>query len=261
MVRDWKTTSHYKGLSFSTQQAYSTALKNLSDLMPTDISLISKRDLYDAGMKLHNRSASLALYKAVVKGVWGHAFAQGLVEDIPSIPIKGSKPVKREAFDETLLKEELKYPNSTLVTRAMYVALHTAQRIVDILNLKWSDYDGRSLTFVQKKTGTKVVVPCSRGLKRLLESMEKRGEHVIHNGGKSVSYPMFYAQYRKAFPKGKYPPFHAIRHTAASKIASMGASPYEIRSITGHRNLSSVQRYTDSADLSRAAKKIMDDYE
>ena len=63
--------------------------------------------------------------------------------------------------------------------RAMILALHTGQRLSDLLRLPWSAYNGSTITLRQGKArrgrspAPPVVVPCTVTLRRMIYSIER----------------------------------------------------------------------------------------
>jgi integrase/recombinase XerD len=51
---------------------------------------------------------------------------------------------------------------------------------------------------------------------------------------------------------------HGLRKAAAGRLAEQGATPHEIMSITGHRTLQEVERYTRAARQAKLADQAMD---
>ncbi|MCH7544708.1 MAG: tyrosine-type recombinase/integrase, partial [Proteobacteria bacterium] len=45
--------------------------------------------------------------------------------------------------------------------------------------------------------------------------------------------------------------YHGLRYTAATKLAEAGCSNKEIASITGHKSLAMIEKYTRDADQER----------
>ena len=55
----------------------------------------------------------------------------------------------------------------------------------------------------------------------------------------------------------KHCSIHGLRKGGARRLAEAGASAREIMSITGHKTLSEVQRYTDAVDQARLAEQAI----
>jgi integrase len=82
---------------------------------------------------------------------------------------------------------------------ALTLALHTAQREGDLLRLKWSNYDGSCIRLQQGKTGARVVIPCTKELKRTLDRMEKRSIFILTTPhGRPFSKSRFLSLWREA---------------------------------------------------------------
>lgn len=121
--------------------------------------------------------------------------------------------------------------------RALMLALHSGQRQGDLVKLTWGNYDGAALSLRQGKTGTRVVVPCTRALKAMLDDMP-RGAAVIlttKSGrpwkGKNLQHRWATAM-KNAGIEGLH--FHDLRGTAVTMLSEAGCTPQEIAAITGH---------------------------
>ncbi|MDD2705519.1 MAG: tyrosine-type recombinase/integrase [Acidocella sp.] len=134
----------------------------------------------------------------------------------------------------------------------MLLALHTGQRLGDILTLPWSAYDGRAITVsAQSKTGARVVVPVRPELRTALDATERRAVVICTrrdgHAWKSDHFKKSFAAARDALGLPDDLHFHGLRHSAAVRLAEAGCSPHEIAAVTGHKSLSMVSRYTDQA--------------
>jgi len=69
------------------------------------------------------------------------------------------------------------------LARAVMLALWTGQRQGDLLSLKWSAYDGRIISLVQAKGGTRVRVVVSDELKAMLDAMPRTAITILTTGG------------------------------------------------------------------------------
>jgi integrase len=152
--------------------------------------------------------------------------------------------------------------------RAAILARHTGQRHGDLIAMRWSQFDGRSLRLVQRKTGAPLVVPATDTLRAELESWRSgpvapmpertilvtprglpwRHEHLC------ASFTAAVAQIDPAFAGLG---LHGLRKLAASSLAEAGCSVHEIAAITGHSTLGMVALYTRSADQKRLAEAAM----
>ncbi|MDW4551496.1 tyrosine-type recombinase/integrase [Defluviimonas sp. D31] len=63
--------------------------------------------------------------------------------------------------------------------RALILAIHTGQRYGDLIRLRWSDFDGESLSLKQSTTKARVTVHCSETLRRMLDSTPRQGPYIL----------------------------------------------------------------------------------
>lgn len=138
---------------------------------------------------------------------------------------------------------------------AMLLALHTGQRQGDLLRLRWTDYDGKSLSLRQSKTGTFLTIPCTADVRVMLDGLSRPANTILtnHAGLPWSSYHFRHhwaAAAKSAGIEGLH--FHDLRGTAITALAEAGATVPEIASITGHK-LEHVGRILESY-LARTSK-------
>jgi len=162
--------------------------------------------------------------------------------------------------------------------RAMILAIHTGQRYGDLIRLRWSDYNGNSISLKQSKTSSRVNIKCTEALKRMLDATSRTCPFIL---ARADGAPWQTARDDKALAKawhcrteaaGFYPlgwqnmtkiekrdflRFNDMRGTAVTLLSEAGASIPQICSITGHTLQSAtriLERYlAKTAALSSAA--------
>lgn len=144
---------------------------------------------------------------------------------------------------------------SVELQRAMILAIHTGQRYGDLIKLRWSDYDGTTIRLKQNKTDTRVTIPCTAALKRMLDATPRVGPFILT---RPDGRPWHTDKDDKALAKewhrrmesaGFYPAgwdnltkeekkeclrFNDQRGTAVTLLSEAGATIPQICSITGH---------------------------
>ena len=174
-----------------------------------------------------------------------------------------------------------------------FVGLWTAQRVSDYLDIKkediqeaeviQTDANGQkvkktimTVAVVQKKTGKKVVIPCSSELVSIIKKydgnlpkideqyiniyMKKIGEKaglveqidIRSTKGGSLS--------SKKMAKHQLIQTHTARRTGATLMYLSGMSVFDICKITGHSNIKTLERYIKADEL-ETVKKITDAYD
>lgn len=144
--------------------------------------------------------------------------------------------------------------------RAVVLALYTGRRSSDLIKMRWDDYDGSAIQVTQKKTGTRLWVPCHADLKVELTEWKRNATSVTILVNPASEQPWnrigFSNAVRlaiKAHPKLKGYVFHGLRNASASLPAEAGCSALEIAAITGHMSLKNLGIYTRQADRRQRA--------
>jgi integrase len=140
-----------------------------------------------------------------------------------------------------------------LLKPLIILAIETAMRRGELLNLRWEyvDLKLRVAHLPLTKNGDSRDVPLSR---RAVETLrELRGSAITHER----VFPMTGNAVRQAFEHLRARAemsdfhFHDLRHEAISRLFEKGLNIAEVGSISGHRELKMLQRYTHlrAADL------------
>lgn len=124
------------------------------------------------------------------------------------------------------------------------LALETGMRRGELSELRWKDIDlkKRTATLWDTKNGDNRVVPLSTKALTLLDSLPINIKGYV--------FAMLPDSITRAFnricerAKIKELRFHDLRHEATSRFFEMGLSIMEVSSITGHKDLSMLKRYT-----------------
>lgn len=135
------------------------------------------------------------------------------------------------------------------------IALETAMRLGELLELEWKNIDlGRRVALLPKtKNGEAREVPLSSIAVRILEKLPR-----------SVSDRVFWqwvrpdsvdSAWRRVLKKSDIQNFrfHDLRHEATSRLFEKSLNPMEVSAITGHKTLQMLKRYTHlrAEDLAR----------
>lgn len=205
-----------------------------------------------------------------ISAVWNWALRRSLIDQPnpaklvdkirrPKSAPKANRPWSDEELEAVLAEAK---PGLAVATA---LGAFTGLREGDVLTLPWSAYDGASITTRQGKTGDEVWIPVHSRLKLLLDGIERNGDTIVV-GQRGHSYTVdgfrtsFFKLLRSMETEGKISKgltFHGLRHTVATKLADAGADDRTIMSVTGHRSVAMVQRYTALANQKRRATRAM----
>ncbi len=139
---------------------------------------------------------------------------------------------------------------SPVVGQIVVLAIETAMRRGELVKIKWDhiDFGSRTLHIPETKTGVPRDVPLSERSLALLERLERSSERVFDIQPDSVSQAFERACKRAAIEGLR---FHDLRHEATSRLFEKGLNTMEVATITGHKTLEMLNRYTHlrAADL------------
>jgi len=209
---------------------------------------------------------ALASLSAVIR----HAALEWGFEDLQNPVMKIKRPAPSKGRTRRLLPGELEAirqaTESPWLVPIVDLAVETAMRQGELASLKWEhvDLDGRTAYLPSTKNGDARTVPLSFGAIAVLR--EFRGGVIRQISGSvfpiashaiSVAFRRAVARARAAYEgecaaQGDEPNpkhlvnlrFHDLRHEAASRLFERGLDSMEVASVTGHRTLQMLKRYT-----------------
>jgi len=171
--------------------------------------------------------------------------------ELPSNPCqlirkpKGDKARVRRLVDDEFnkLKASCMQSDNNHLAPLVEFAIETGMRRGEMLSLKWSDVhvDQSYCHLPLTKNGSSRDVPLSMRAKALLEDLPKDSELVI-----PIHFEALKGLWKRAMKRAGIDDlhFHDLRHEATSRFFEKGLNVMEVATITGHKDLRMLQRYT-----------------
>ncbi len=135
-------------------------------------------------------------------------------------------------------------------------AIETAMRRGEIAAMRWEHLDrkDRVLLIPETKNGTPRQVPLSTAALAVLDALPRRLDGRVWGMRPDSISQAFERVCKAAGIEGLT--FHDLRHEATSRFFEQGFNPMEVASITGHKTLQMLKRYTHlrAADLAKRIK-------
>lgn len=149
--------------------------------------------------------------------------------------------------EETILLQAAKESKSFLLAPLIILALETGMRLGELLSLEWGNIDlnKRVATLLMTKNGESRNVPLSKKAVETLNNMPRhlKDPRLFYKWVRSDSFENTWRRVCKK--KGLQDlRFHDLRHEAASRLFEKGLTVMEVSSITGHKTLQMLKRYT-----------------
>jgi integrase len=121
-----------------------------------------------------------------------------------------------------------------------------------------ADISGGAIAVVQKKTGTALSIPIHHELLAAMKAGPSNGLSLIGDKhGRQIARCTLTLLIRKAAAEAGLPPDclpHGLRKAQMRRLAEAGASAKQIASISGHKTLREIERYTDAADQKQLSR-------
>jgi len=228
---------------------------NMAHLSPKHVA-----DYRDERLKL-NKPNTVIRELAVLSSIINHARREwGLNITNPVTMIR--KPSSTQGRDRILNDEELTrlYIQLEMISPwykpLVEFALETAMRRGELMSLFWVNINfEKSVAFLpMTKNGQSRSVPLSTKAIVILKSIPRNIEGRVFPLNKQTVSILFLRATRRAEIENFH--FHDLRHMAITRLASVFSNPMELASISGHKSLNMLKRYTHfkAEDL---AKKMM----
>jgi integrase len=260
LIRAYKRSPSWTALAKATKASRLVYLKELEEIGHLPIRKLVRRDILairDAIASTRGNGAATGFVR-VASVLFDWAVDQDWIPHTPVHKVKRLPIGELPAWSAEQAMIALQGAPERL-RRVIVLGLYTGQRRGDLCTVRWSDYDGATIKFVQQKTGAKVVLQVHPDLKAELDGWERAGDTILLNarGGpwapNTLSKLMPETLRRLGLPPGLN--VHGMRKLFAAGMAGNGATVHEIGANTGHKTLSMIQLYTLSADQRKLSER------
>lgn len=190
------------------------------------------------------------LYTVAIKD-WG---IEGLTNPVAKLRMpKGSRERDRRPTSAEL-KDVIKAAAGihNEMPAIIEIAVETAMRRSELLSLRREHIRGKHALLEDTKNGTRRLVPLSVRARELLESLPARIDGAVFSLAPHSVTQYFVKACRAANIENLH--LHDLRHEGTSRFFEKGLSMMEVASITGHKSMSMLRRYTHLCPDSLAEK-------
>jgi integrase len=202
----------------------------------------------------------------MLKVLLTYAVKAGLRADNPAAGLRAPKAAG-DGFhtwtEDEIATFEAYYAIGTRERLAFALLLLSAQRRSDMVRMGRQHVRGDMLAVTQSKTGTSLAIPIHPSLAAIIEATPS--EHLtflVADNGRPFPTPKAFGKWFRArcdeAGLSRQCTAHGLRKAACRRLAEQGASANVIASISGHKTLREVERYTKAADQARMARAGME---
>ena len=197
-----------------------------------------------------------------MRRLFAYAIKKELREDNPFVGIESYRLGTHHTWtDDEIAAYEAVWPVGTRERLAFDLLLYTGQRVGDVAAMRRSDLQNGAIRVRPEKTGDELVIPLHPNLIRSMKACPSKGLALFGqaNGrpisGAGLSSVIERAARAAGLPAKCVP--HGLRKARMRRLAERGATTKEIASVSGHKTLKEVERYTKAADQARLARAAM----
>ena len=265
LVISYYGSSEFKGLSASTQATYRGIIDRFRNTYGEHpVARLERRHVKAIVDKKADTPAAANNLLRMIRMLMQFAIASEVRRDDPTVTIKTLRS-KTDGFytwsEEDISTFEDRYAIGTRARLALALLLYTGQRRSDVVRMGRQHVRNGALTVRQQKTGTSLEIPLHPELRAVLDASQ--AEHLtflVTHEGRPFAPAGFTNWFRDmvraaGLPNGCSP--HGLRKAACRRLAEAGCTPHEIMSISGHKSLKEVTRYTAAAEQKRLAVRAM----
>jgi integrase len=199
---------------------------------------------------------------AVLRILIRHAIDLGWRADDPTLRIRPFAGGEHHTWtDDEIAAFAARWPIGTRERTAFEMLLHTGQRIDDVRTMAWGHLEGAGINVVQGKTKSRLWIPLHPHLAAILAQWPRTHVAIITSSrGGPFSWGGFQHWLASAIKAAGLPERcvpHGLRKAAARRLAEAGCSAHQIASVTGHKTLREIERYTKAAEQRHLATAAM----
>ena len=263
VIEKYRQGDEFTDLAVSTQGIYERWLREFEQmwgLMPPNV---LTRRVVVTYVETINSSASRHVAVAVLFNVLQKARFYGLVEvnNASALGLKSPKP-RNQRWEWEHIERFLAICTDDTVRTAFYLLLYTAQRPIDVVQMRWDAYNGDTIKLRQQKTGKLVEVACHKDLRLFLDDAKakRNGLNIVsRRDGRPVSRAWLTDKFKhlRSVCGLKHLQARDLRRTAMILMGEAGATDLQIAAVSGH-DIETTRRILDTyvprtVEMSRGA--------
>jgi enterobacteria phage integrase len=260
LVLSFYQSSAFSNLAPSSQQRYRLVLDKFAGLdghrlvrdMPRRVAISIIEEIGEKTPGMANLSAS------VLRRLFAYAIKKELRRDNPFSAIEPYKLGSHHTWTEAeITAYRAAWPTGTRERLAFDLLLFTGQRVGDVAGMRHADVRDGAIHIVTEKTDAELSLPIHPDLSASIAACPSRGPTLIGYNGRPISSQALSALIQRAANAAGLPPkckAYGLRKSHMRRLAEYGSSSKEIASMSGHRTLREIERYTAKADQTKLAR-------
>jgi len=200
----------------------------------------------------------------MIKTLMAFAVTEGWRKDDPAAGIKRIK-IKTDGYhcwsEDEIEQYEKHFAIGSKERLALALLVYTGQRRSDMVTMGPQHIRDGEIKVRQQKTGAHLMIPLHPELRKVIKATPSGHLALLVTAyGQPFTAKGFGKWFRERCDQAGLPKHcaaHGLRKAACRRLAEAGCSANVIASISGHKSLNEVARYTKAADQARMAREGM----
>jgi len=257
LVTDYFASPEFRAKAANTQKMYRQILEPLSQLHGRKpVRLLERRHVKQWRDARGETPGTANMVVKVVRLLLSYAVEMEYRKDNPAQRIKLFPLGEYRSWsEEECAAFETRWALGTMQRRAYALAKYTGQRCGDLARMTRAHCKDGFIRVVQQKTGAELWIRQHQNLTAELSNVDQLSL-LTSSKGAAFDPDSLGRWFANAIDQAGLPDdcvLHGLRKTAARMLADAGCSVHEIMSVTGHRSLAEVERYTRAAHQKKLA--------
>jgi site-specific recombinase XerD len=264
LIAKYYRSAEWANLSAATQSTYRGILERFrADHGDKPVNRLERHNVRDIVAARANTPAAANNMLRMIRLLMRFAIDEEWRKDDPTLGIKTMR-IKSDGFhcwtEEEITTFESRWAIGTSERLALALLLYTGQRRGDVIHMGRQHISKGVIQLVQHKTKARLVIPVHPELQRAMDGTNLGNLTLLCS---SHDRPFTAAGFGNWFREACHTAnvrgcsAHGLRKAAARRLAEAGCSPHQIASVTGHKTLKEVERYTKAANQERLAQDAM----
>ena len=264
LIQIYLADAQYQRLAPNSKKGYRRALEYFREKIGSVLVLdLRKADVREMLRAFQDRPAEGNRHLAVLRLLLEFGCDEEIVEFNVARKVKELPKIRppRKPWPESMIQKFR--DEADISSRVLFeLLLGTGQRVSDVINMKWVDIAGGSIRVCQGKTGADLLIPLTENLLEVLKIAPRTSNYIVAGvKGRQLTYSG--AHFRLYQVREKIGALahdnHALRHTTASRLATIGLSDEDIMAVTGHGSARMARLYCGEAAQVHRARRAIDE--
>lgn len=260
LVEMYQGSSHFAGLAPASRKIYALYLGVFAAMLPTaPAGLVERKDVATLLEKRAKTPAAANMILATISALYKWARKNGHVNNRPADDLDPMDIGEHDPWPEALVQAALE-ASDVRVRLSVHLLYYTAQRIGDVVRMRWGDIANGEIAVRQQKTGAQLVIPLHPDLEKELAKHARDLAPIIKaQHGKGLATMTLRTNIQQwAAERGHKVVPHGLRKNAVNTLLELGCSVAQTAAISG-QSIQMIEHYAkkrSQAILARSAMQI-----